>query len=67
MPVTGFAIDARMCTVEPESGLCVVIKKSLFPGDRVMAKGASLAEASAMSIVFLVAVCALLRRVAEHV
>ena len=67
LPMTGFTVDASVCPVEPESGLCIVIEKCLLPLDRVVAKRALFAEASAVGIVLLVAVNALLRRVAEHV
>jgi len=67
LPVAALARDLRVCAVEREAGLRVVIEQPLLPVDRVMAQRAVLAKTPLVGVVLAVAADAVFRSVAEHV
>lgn len=66
LPVAAFACDFRVCAVQRETGLLVVIEKPLLPFDRVVAQRAFFTKATFVLVVLAMAADAVFRRVAEY-
>lgn len=67
LAMAAFARDVRVCAVERETRLRVVVEQPLLPVDRVMAKEAVLAKPPLVRVVVAVTTDAVFRGILEYV